>query len=206
LPPPPAGAQTFNFYLAAFKQFCRWMVKDGRASESPVAYLDGLNVKTDRRHDRRALSADELRRLLAAAQGGPERYGMSGPERAMLYRLACQTGLRAAELASLTRASFALNGPSWRRRWDSNPRNMAVLQTAALNHLATPPRDWDFSPHRGQFQALSRSVRTASLTVAPLNQGGMVTRRCVTMCLERRVARHCNMVTQHRVTMPPPED
>ncbi len=34
---------------------------------------------------------------------------MSGPERAMLYRVAVETGLRAAELRSLTRASFDLN-------------------------------------------------------------------------------------------------
>jgi hypothetical protein len=43
------SAQTFNFYLQAIKQFCRWMVKDRRATESPVAHLDGLRVKTDRR-------------------------------------------------------------------------------------------------------------------------------------------------------------
>lgn len=40
--------QTFNFYLAAAKQFARWMIRDGRASESPVAHLQGLNVKLDR--------------------------------------------------------------------------------------------------------------------------------------------------------------
>jgi len=28
----------------------------------------------------------------------------------------------------------------------------------------------------------------------------------VTMCLERRLACHCDMVTQRRVTMPPPYD
>jgi len=107
---PGIGAQTFNFYLAAFKQFCRWMVRDGRASESPVAYLGGVNVKTDRRHDRRALDVEELRWLLDTTRNGPERYGMSGSERATLYRLAVETGLRAGELASLTRSSFDLDG------------------------------------------------------------------------------------------------
>ncbi len=106
------SAQTFNFYLQAIKQFCRWMVKDRRASESPVAHLDGLNVKTDRRHDRRTLTVEDLRRLLEATQGGPDRRGMTGPERAMLYRLAVETGLRAGELRSLTRASFDLRGDS----------------------------------------------------------------------------------------------
>lgn len=43
------SAQTFNFYLQAIKQFCRWAVKDRRIIESPIAHLQGLNVRTDRR-------------------------------------------------------------------------------------------------------------------------------------------------------------
>ncbi len=69
------SAQTFNFYLQAIKQFCRWAVKDRRATESPVAHLSGLNVRTDRRHDRRAFTVEELCRLLEAAFNGPERLG-----------------------------------------------------------------------------------------------------------------------------------
>src|SRR5262249_419420 len=103
---PGLSAQTFNFFLGAVKQFCRWLVKGGRAAQSPVAHLEGLNVRTDRRHDRRALTADELRRLLAGAEGGPVVKGMTGPERRLLYWLAVETGLRAGELASLTRDSF----------------------------------------------------------------------------------------------------
>src|SRR5271170_1352381 len=71
------SAQTFNFYLQAVKQFCRWMVRDGRASESALVHLQGLNVKTDRRHDRRALSPDEIRWLLNVTAKAPERYGMT---------------------------------------------------------------------------------------------------------------------------------
>ena len=107
------SAQTFNYYLGAFKSFCRWMVRDRRATESPIAHLDGLNVKTDRRLVRRALSAEECRWLLDVTRNhGPERYGMSGPARATLYRVALETGLRRGELASLTRASFNLSGDS----------------------------------------------------------------------------------------------
>ncbi len=35
------SARTFNGYLGAVKAFCRWMVKDGRASESPLPTLTG---------------------------------------------------------------------------------------------------------------------------------------------------------------------
>ncbi len=77
------SAQTFNFYLQAVKQFCKWMVKDRRVIESPVAYLNGLNVKTDRRRDRRAFQVDELRRLLETARDGPGRHGTTGYERSL---------------------------------------------------------------------------------------------------------------------------
>jgi integrase len=108
------SAQTFNFYIQAAKQFCRWMVKDRRAVESPLAHLSGLNVKTDRRHDRRALLPEELRWLLEVTAAAPKRFEMDGIERAMLYRLAAETGLRPGELRSLTRTSFDLadSGPT----------------------------------------------------------------------------------------------
>jgi len=104
------SAGSFNAYLQAIKGFCRWAVQDGRATESALAHLRGLNVRMDRRHDRRALEVDELRWLLDTTEHGPERFGMTGAARAMLYRLAVGSGLRAAELRSLTRASFAFEG------------------------------------------------------------------------------------------------
>lgn len=75
--------QTFNFYLQSIKEFGRWMVQDRRATESPVQFLKGINVKTDRRHDRRALSPDEVRRLLETTTAQPGRYGMSGAGNAL---------------------------------------------------------------------------------------------------------------------------
>ena len=144
--------QTSNWYLGACKQFCRWMVRDGRAVTSPVAYLEGLNVRTDRRHDRRALSIEELQWLLATTRSGPARYGMNGPERAVLYRLAVESGLRAGELRSLTRASFALDAEpptvtveaeySKRRREDVlllRPDTAAALRTFMAGKLPVAP-------------------------------------------------------------------
>jgi integrase len=102
--------QTSNHHLRAVKQFCRWMVRDKRASEDPVVHLKGGNVKTDRRHIRRALTPDECTGLIRAARQGSPRSGMTGPERAALYSLAIQTGLRSVELRSLTPESFDFKG------------------------------------------------------------------------------------------------
>jgi len=59
-------------------------------------------------HDRQALEPDELWRLLQVTRNGPKRFGMTGPQRAMLYRVVVETGLRAGELRSLTVSSFDL--------------------------------------------------------------------------------------------------
>jgi integrase len=100
------SAGTSNAYLQAVKQFCRWMVQDGRASESPLTHLKRMNAKVDRRHERRALEPDEMRSLLATTIKGPKRFGMEGYERALLYKVAAETGLRANELRSLKVSSF----------------------------------------------------------------------------------------------------
>jgi integrase len=79
------------------------MIHNRRANENPVAHLSGLNPKLDRRHDRRNLDLEELRRLLASARSGQKHYGLTGEDRAMV------SGLRAGELASLTPESFYLD-------------------------------------------------------------------------------------------------
>ena len=101
--------QTVNFYLQAAKQFCRWMVADRRCGDNLLAHLQGGNVKLDRRRDRRELNDEEIGQLLAAARGGPVRYGLSGYDRFVLYGTALGTGLRASELSSLTADNFDLD-------------------------------------------------------------------------------------------------
>ncbi len=101
--------RTCNGYVGAFKQFCKWMVSERRASESPVAFLKRMNAQTDRRIVRRALTADECRLLLEATRKGKPYAGLTGADREMLYRLALETGLRWNELRTLTAGSFALD-------------------------------------------------------------------------------------------------
>lgn len=102
------GATTFNYYLQAAKQFCKWMCQDRRASESPLEHLKCETVRKviDEEHPRRALEIDELRRLLEVTKAGIKRFGMTGYERYLLYRLSAETGLRAKELRSLKICSF----------------------------------------------------------------------------------------------------
>ncbi len=109
--------ESSNHHVRRIRQFCKWMVANRRAQTWPMASLTLMNSKVDRRHDRRALDADELRRLFdAASTGGPvrwmtgtEKHELTGPDRAILYRIAAESGLRLSELASLTPESFDLD-------------------------------------------------------------------------------------------------
>jgi integrase len=103
------GAQTSNFYLKAIIQFCRWMVRKGRLAKNPMADTRTVNVRLDRRHDRRPLDADQLECLLAVTLDSPSSFrGLTGKDRYALYLTACGTGFRSQELATLVPESFDL--------------------------------------------------------------------------------------------------
>ena len=97
--------RTANFYIKAGKQFGRWMFQHKRAGESPLSILT-CETQTEQQRQRRALEPDEIRRLLETTQAAGRRFKMDGEQRALLYRLAIETGLRASELRSLKVSSF----------------------------------------------------------------------------------------------------
>jgi len=120
-----------NGYVRALKAFGSWLVKNRRCGANPFATLARLNAKVDRRLVRRALTPDELSRLLAAAAAGAPFRELCGPDRSMLYRTAAETGLRASELASLTVRSLDL---------------AAELPTIAVRAAYSKHRDNDLQP------------------------------------------------------------
>ena len=97
--------RTFNFYVKVGKCFDKWMVQHKRASEYQLAVLPCEKI-TEQKRKRRALEPDEIRRLLEATMASGESFRVSGAERALLYRFAIETGLRANELRSLKAVSF----------------------------------------------------------------------------------------------------
>ena len=102
------GFRTINARLTALKSFTRWLWRMERLRTDPMTAIKKLNVKKDPRHQRRALTEKELKKLFATTFQAPARFGMTGPERALLYRLAVESGLRAGELRSLVKSSFDL--------------------------------------------------------------------------------------------------
>jgi integrase len=98
-----------NAYLKSIKAFCKWMVDCNYVSRSPLHHLKTLDAELDRRRQRRALTTEELRRLLKTTVKSKEIFGMTGRERALLYYVATQTGLRVNEIRSLRVDSFDLD-------------------------------------------------------------------------------------------------
>jgi site-specific recombinase XerD len=146
--------QTSNHYLSAIKQFCHWMILDRRCSVDPIFHLRKLNVKTDRRHDRRALEPEEFTRLIDAAMKGPVIESVEGHDRAIIYIVAAWTGYRRKELASMTLRSLDLTGAvpaanvqaaySKRRRTDTIPLHPVVIERLKAWLAAKGRVDRDF--------------------------------------------------------------
>ena len=104
------GHRTYNHYVQAFDSFCNWMVDTKRLIANPLVGMERLNPAVDVRHKRRALSPEEVGKLVTSArESGVSIQCFTGEERARIYILSFLTGLRRKEIASLTPRSFDLD-------------------------------------------------------------------------------------------------
>lgn len=87
------SARTVNHHGGSVRAFLGWCVKSGRLESNPLRFLPKQVEATDRRRVRRALTDEEVDRLLAIA----ERRG-----RKLWYMLALWAGLRLSELKVAT--------------------------------------------------------------------------------------------------------
>ena len=100
--------RTIQKYLTAVKAFITWCSRNGRLSHNVLASVTKPNPETDRRIVRRYLGQDEFEWLDTVTRSSQTLYGLTGRERAVLYRFAIETGLRASELRSVTRGKLHL--------------------------------------------------------------------------------------------------
>lgn len=100
------SVQTRNHYTTAMNAFCGWLTEEGFLPNGAYKNIakQPLNGAVER--DRRALSECECAKLLEAARENGRHHGISGSERALLYQLAMETGLRWSECLSLKVSQF----------------------------------------------------------------------------------------------------
>ena len=86
---------TSNGYFRAIRTFCRWMLRSRRASQDPLVGMSCIKVTdANRTRKRRPLTDAEAKALIETTRKSPEFFmGLSGPDRAMLYLVAINTGL-----------------------------------------------------------------------------------------------------------------
>ena len=161
------SARTIQAYIAAIKAFTRWLASHHKLPRDPLSSVKKPNPKSDRRRERRMLLPEEWRLLEPATETGPERYGMIGAERLLLYRTAIQTGLRANELRSLTRGRLYFDSSppyivckagSTKNRKDAHQYIQRELAADLKAHIATKaPKAPVFKlPHQSNLARMMR--------------------------------------------------
>ena len=97
------ATRTINAYLMAIKSFTHYLVDIELLPSLPLKFVRKLNQEIDPRKKRRAMTADEVERLLKVAALGKRKSKKWKPgERVLIYRLLLGTGLRSTELSLLT--------------------------------------------------------------------------------------------------------
>ena len=172
-----------NHYSTAIKMFMNWMVKDQRIAVNPLLGLSKANVQTDRRHVRRPLTEKELKQLLDTTAIGPDRLGMTGEQRVVLYLFAVNTGLRRNELGSLHPKSFNLNSDpptvtveakdSKHRRKDVLPLRQDVAEIIR-GHISTTPIGESLFPISGKHSAEMLAADLRNSGIAKSGDDGQV--------------------------------
>ncbi len=120
--------RTYNHYVQSLDSFCNWCVETRRLIGNPMVGMPRRNAEVDIRHKRRALTPTEFSMLVDSARSSEEEIQcFSGTDRAKIYILSYMTGLRRAEIGSLTPRSFDL---------DSHPP-MLTVEAASSKHRKT---------------------------------------------------------------------
>ena len=131
------SARTVQAVLTAMKGFTRWLANEYKLPRDPLVGVHKPNPKTDRSYERRMLLPEEWQWLNRTTRNGTPRYGMSGHERALLYAVAIQTGLRSNELRSLRQRQLQLDAdPPYVTCKAANTKNGDMARQFILSELA----------------------------------------------------------------------
>ena len=162
------SAGTRNGYRQACVTFVNWCVRAGRLTHNPLLVVAVADQRADTRRQRRALTEEELARLLDAAQRRPLADAMTvrrgedkgkplaklspetrdellrlGRERALVYKTLVLTGLRKGELASITVGQVDLGGRvPHLLLYARDEKNRRGSEIPLRTDLATDIRSW----------------------------------------------------------------
>ena len=162
------GARSRNYYRESLIAFANWCVDNGRLREHDFDRLPKADAKADPKRQRRALTEDELTRVLVVASARPvidartvrrgkrkgeqfaelrpetvARLQRAGRERALIYKTLVLTGLRANELRTLTVGRLTLTlGAECLQLEAKNEKNRDGSTLPLRSDLADDLRTW----------------------------------------------------------------
>ena len=92
---------TINGYLSSVKSFVQYLVDVELLPSHPLKSIRKLNQEIEQRKKRRAITTEEIERLLQAASSDNHTDRWKPGERVLVYQLLLGTGLRSTELSLL---------------------------------------------------------------------------------------------------------
>jgi integrase len=140
--------KTSNEYLTSLRSLLNWMETHGRIERNPLRNIQKAQSNGKRVYSRRALTRQEIQRLLAVA----------GPRKAV-YLTAVFTGLRRGELAALEWGDVCLDS--------SNPFLNVRASTTKNHRQAVIPMHQDVLKELQQLHAQHFSVRDRVFKTIP---------------------------------------
>jgi integrase len=165
--------RTAFHYVRAIKAFTAWAVKKRRFLRNPLSDLEMPAVHDAR--ERRALDPDDAAALIRSAREAPDRFGLAGEDRSMLYLVALISGFRAGELRQLKPEDFhlsgdcpeiVLSGRSTKNDKDAAQRVPTALVPALAAWLASKPTG---EPVWGHLTRLTAEMIRVDLGLANIN-------------------------------------
>jgi len=125
------AGKTLNNYREALSSFSRWAISRGYLAENPLQGSESFD--TTPRTQRRAMTADEIHRLLQVAP----------PDRELLYEVALTTGCRANELKQLKVGDLSIDLKALCLRPETTKNRKSAIQPlpqALLDRLVESTR------------------------------------------------------------------
>jgi len=193
------SARGRNSYREVLVSFVNWCVAVGLLPENVFKAIPKANEKADPRRQRRALTEEEMVKLLDVARRRPladaltvrrgkdkgkavckvrpevrEHLTLLGRERSLMYKVMLLTGLRRGELASLTVGQFVLDGPHLHVILEAaDVKNREGARIPLRQDLAADIKAWLDEKRR---TLRSHSVRQGKPNAQPMNDSTPVFR------------------------------
>jgi len=155
---------TINHYLTAVRSFVNYLVDIELLPKNPLKSIKKLNQEIGQRKKRRALTEEEIERLLQAVETRKYRTKKKAEEQVLIYRLLLGTGLRSTELSLLTpsQINFERNRLTIDAANTNNKKaDVLPIRTDLVQALKEWVKSHGIQPHERIFHFDRFSIRRA---------------------------------------------